>query len=272
MPLPQCAPLGYDQRLFTTNLAHAMPTLILTPRYTDDAQALWKAATGLGWAVERLARWRVPPALQALREPVLYGEALFGPMLAAQLGIELLDPAEDWLVRLPSAYRRRAIALTTLGQARQAAAPAFVKPPNDKSFPAAVYSGAELPTEYDDDMPVLVSEVVCWEKEFRCFILERRLRTFSVYARAGQVQREAGFHSTPDEDAQVQAFIAGLLADPAVDLPAATVVDVGLIAGVGWACVEQNAAWGAGIYGCDPGQVLAVLQGASVRRADANAG
>lgn len=242
-----------------------MPTLILTPRYTDDAQALWKAAASLGWHVERLASWRVPTALQTLPDPVLYGEALFGPTLAAELGLALLNPAEDWLVRLPFAYRKRAISLSTLGQARQLAAPAFVKPPNDKSFPAAVYSGAELPTEYDDDMPVLVSDVVTWEKEFRCFILDRTLRTFSVYSRAGELQRDTAFHSTPDEDAQVQEFMARLLADPAIELPAATVVDVGTIAGLGWACVEQNAAWGAGIYGCDPAHVLAVLQRASIR-------
>jgi hypothetical protein len=30
-----------------------MPTLILTPRFTDDAQALWRAAQRLGWNVER---------------------------------------------------------------------------------------------------------------------------------------------------------------------------------------------------------------------------
>ncbi|UOD29243.1 ATP-grasp domain-containing protein [Massilia violaceinigra] len=242
-----------------------MPTLILTPRYTDDAQALWKAAASLGWQVERLVSWRVPAALQTLPEPVLYGEALFGPTLAAELGLDLLGPPEDWLVRLPFAYRKRAISLSTLGLARQLTAPAFVKPPNDKSFPAAVYKGADLPTEYDDDMPVLVSDVVTWEKEFRCFILDRSLRTFSVYARAGELQRDADFHSTPEEDAQVREFIGRLLADPAVDLPAATVVDVGTIAGLGWACVEQNAAWGAGIYGCDPAQVLEVLQRASIK-------
>lgn len=246
-----------------------MPTLILTPRYTDDAQALWKAAAGLGWQVERLTSWRVPVALQSLAEPVLYGEALFGPMLAGELGLDLLSPAEDWLVRLPFDYRKRAISITTLGQARQRTAPAFVKPPNDKSFPAAVYLGGDLPTEYDDDMPVLVSDVVAWEKEFRCFILDRSLRTYSIYSRNGELQRDEDFRSTPEEDAQVQEFMARLLADPAVNLPAATVVDVGVIAGLGWACVEQNAAWGAGIYGCDPSHVLAVLQGASVKL-DAN--
>ena len=33
-----------------------MPTLILTPRHTDDSQALWRAAGRLGWS------WRGPGA------------------------------------------------------------------------------------------------------------------------------------------------------------------------------------------------------------------
>ncbi|MFB9243462.1 ATP-grasp domain-containing protein [Massilia antarctica] len=243
-----------------------MPTLILTPRHTDDSHILWKAAARLGWRVERLAAWRVPPTLQSLPDPVLYGEALFGPVLAEQLGLDLLNPAEDWLVRLPFDYRKRDITLATLGAARLLAAPAFIKPPNDKSFPAAVYRGPELPTEYDDTMPVLVSAVVTWEMEFRCFILDRTLCTYSIYSRRGELQREAGFHSTPEEDAQLEAFMTRLLADPAVDLPAATVVDVGIIDGLGWACVEQNAAWGAGVYGCDAERVLAVLERASIKR------
>ncbi|MFZ6712559.1 ATP-grasp domain-containing protein [Undibacterium sp. TC9W] len=242
-----------------------MPTLIFTPRYTDDSQALWKAAGALGWQVQRLTNWRVPEHLQNLEQAVLYGEALFGPTLAEQLGIRLLSPPEDWLVRLPMEYKHRQISMQTLGQARQLTKPAFIKPPNDKSFPAEVYTGASLPTEYDDDMPVLVSEVVQWEKEFRCFILQRQLVTYSLYSRFGDVQRETEFASTMDEDNALKAFMHTLLADERVDLPDACVIDAGMLAGGAWACVEQNAAWGAGIYGCDPARVLEVLRHASVR-------
>jgi hypothetical protein len=42
---------------------------------------------------------------------------------------------------------------------------------------------------------------------------------------------------------------------------------VGVIASRGWAVVEQNAAWGSGIYGCDPAAVLAVLRHAATRLA-----
>jgi hypothetical protein len=242
-----------------------MPTLILTPRYTDDSQALWKAAGNLGWKIERLIGWKIPDHLRTASDPVFYGEALFGPSLAEQLGINLLSPPEDWLVRLPAEFKLRAISLTTLGQARTNTAAAFVKPPNDKSFPASVYVGAELPQEYDDGMSVLVSDVVTWEKEFRCFVLNRTLVTYSLYSRLGELERESGFASSPEEDVAVEQFMAKLLADDRVDLPIATVVDIGLIAGAGWACVEQNAAWGAGVYGCDPASVLQVIQHASER-------
>nr|MBP6748287.1 ATP-grasp domain-containing protein [Xanthomonadaceae bacterium] len=45
------------------------------------------------------------------------------------------------------------------------------------------------------------------------------------------------------------------------------VLDVGTLTDGRWACVEQNAAWGAGIYGCDPERVLAVVRAACHKRA-----
>lgn len=90
------------------------------------------------------------------------------------------------------------------------------------------------------------------------------MRTCSVYLRNGELQRDAGFPSTPGEQAELRAFVEPLLADPRVALPRAAVLDVGVIAGRGWAVVEQNAAWGAGLYGCDPDEVLEVLRHAAV--------
>lgn len=242
-----------------------MPTLILTPRYTEDSQALWKAASRIGWNTERLTGWHVAAHLKLLDDPVLYVEALFGPTIAGQLGLNLLSPPEDWLVRLPIEYKLRNIELTTLGKARRVPSAAFIKPPNDKSFPAAVYKGHELPKQYDDDMPVLVSDIVNWKLEFRCFILDRSLVTYSIYARDGELQRSNQFQSLPDEERDLEAFVARLVTDQRVDLPAATVVDVGYIEDEGWACVEQNAAWGAGIYGCDPALALEVIRHASMK-------
>jgi hypothetical protein len=240
-----------------------MPTLVLTPRYTEDTQALWLASVRLGWRVERLTSWRVPEHLRSIEEPVLYAEALFGPTLGEQLGLTLTNPPDDWLARLPFEYRKRGVRLTTLEQARKLEVPAFVKPPNDKSFPASVYGPGELPTEYEDSMAVLVSDIVSWECELRCFILDRKLATFSLYSRYGELQRDSGFEHTAGEGAELEAFMAELLADGRVDLPRATVIDAGIISGQGWSVVEQNAAWGAGIYGCDPSACLEVIRHAA---------
>lgn len=246
-----------------------MPTLILTPRFTEDAQTLWRTACQLGWAVERLTSWRVSDELKSVPDPVLYLEALFGPTLAEQFGLQLLEPTVDWLPNLPEEYRKRRVVLATLHAARLITEPAFIKPPNDKSFPARAYIGSELPHGYDPDSPVLVSEIVVWEKEFRCFVLDRQPKTVSVYLRNGELQRDNEFVATESELADATAFVQTVLADDRVPLPRATVLDIGVIAGRGWAVVEQNAAWGSGIYGCDPEQVLEVLRHAAVAKSTA---
>ncbi len=237
-----------------------MPTLILTPRFTEDAQSLWRAANQLGWNVERLKNWRVPEDIRGVPEPVVYLEGLFGPSLAEAFGLRLLEPPVDWLPKLPREYRQREVELSTLGEARKRREPAFIKPPNDKSFPAKVYCGKELPPDFADSLPVLISEIVTWEKEFRCFILEREPRTLSIYLRGEELQREHDFAATDEELAQAEAFVRQVLADSRVELPRATVIDVGVIQDRGWAVVEQNAAWGSGIYGCDPKEVLEVIR------------
>ena len=241
------------------------PTLILSPRHTEDSQRLWRAAGRLGWRVERLASWHVPDDLRAVAEPVVYVEALMAPTLAAALGVTLTEPPDDWLPRLPEEYRRRGVRLTTLGEARANPNPRFVKPPNDKTFPAGVSRGADLPADFPDDTPVLTADVVAWEVEFRCFVRDRRVETFSVYLRDGGLQKEAGYESTDAEDAEMLAFASAVLGDARVAVPPTVVMDVGRIRGRGWAVVELNAAWGSGLYGCDPARVLEVLRHACRR-------
>jgi hypothetical protein len=89
--------------------------------------------------------------------------------------------------------------------------PAFIKPPNDKSFPARIDTGSDLPGEYEDDSPVLVAAAVSWEKEFRCFVLDRQPRTVSVYLRGGELQRRYDFQQSEDEVTEVLEFIRLLL-------------------------------------------------------------
>ncbi len=241
-----------------------MTTLLLSSRATDDNQALWRAALQLGWSVERVRGITLPEGLNDT-EILLYVEPLLAPTIAEQLGLTLIEPPEDWLVTLPHEYRRRAIRLTTLGEARRLQSPMFVKPPNDKSFEASLYpSGAELPAEFDDGMRVLVGEPVTFEVEYRCFVLDRIIRAMSPYVRGEHLAKLSDFAFPEAEANEARTFAGTLLADRSVVVPKAVVLDVGRIADSGWAAVELNGAWGSGIYGCDPVEVLHVIRQAAI--------
>lgn len=191
-------------------------------------------------------------------------ESLFAHAVAKKLSLKLLEPDEDWLVRLPLKYRKRDVRLSTLGDARRLTEPAFVKPPNEKLFPAQVYaSGDQLPADYDDSMPVLIAEPVHFEVEYRCFVLDRQVKTMSPYLQHGRLAKLDDFAAPNEEIEEASIFARQLLADDDVPLPRAVALDIGVIADRGWAVVELNAAWGSGIYGCDPSEVLAVIKHAT---------
>ena len=240
-----------------------MPTLILSPRYSDDSIKLRRAAIALGWDLMRLAGWRCPEDFEP-EEPVLFAEPLFNAAVAEQLGLALVEPPEDFLVTLPREYVGRDVRLTTAKEARKFPGPVFLKPPNLKTFPARVYAtGAGLPGMPDDD-PVLVSEPVVWAAEFRFFVRDRMVKAWSPYWLNGALARNADeWVVDPELEAMTREMVDRLLADPRVNLPTALVLDAGVIRGVGAAVVEANEASGAGIYGCDPRDVLEVLRAAT---------
>ena len=247
-----------------------MPTLLLSPRYTPDSIALAKAASGLGWSVQRLQTWHVPEGLPA-DGIALYGEPFFAAAIAEQLSLHLLEPPFGWLAALPVGSSKRRVSCVTLAEARFLMAPAFIKPADDKCFPARVYSsGAELrdAEHLPPQTTVLVSEPVEWEVEYRGFIKDGKLQTLSPYFRYGELaQTEDGDWPAAEGEAQeARDFYAGLLGNSGVRLPPGIVVDVGRIRGRGWAVVEANPAWSSGIYGCDPAQVLDVIAGACVKQ------
>ena len=245
-----------------------VPTLVLSHRYGPDSNALFAAALAAGWDVERLHSFRCPDGLAA-RDPVFYGETLLADAIVGELGLVLLEPTADWLPRLPQRHRLRDVRLTTLAEALTIRGRVFVKPTDEKCFPARVY--ADGPSIAPDpvlpqDLPVLVSEPVVFEVEFRFFILEREVAAFSPYIRDGEIARNAAgdWEAGPQEIEGATTAIRALLADADVEMPPAVVVDVGHITGRGWGVVEANPAWASGLCGCDPAGVLPVLRRAAV--------
>ncbi len=242
-----------------------MPTLLLSPRYTTDSRQLRRAAESAGWQVFRNPDWR-PPRREFTGEIVLYGEPLFVDVMASALDLAVIDSPPDWLARVPARFTQRDITAMTLGEAYSLTQPRFIKPAREKSFPAGVYTMATQSPEackaLPDDLQVLVAEPVRWEIEFRGFVLHRQLLTLSPYLRNGVLVEDAdGSWVASDEEWQAaRDYYAQILAAPELDLAPAIVLDVGLIAGRGWAIIETNGAWGAGLYGCDPAAVLPALQ------------
>jgi hypothetical protein len=197
------------------------------------------------------------------QDVALFGEPLFAAVVADELGLVLLEPPFDWLSTLAAEYRQREIRYATLREARQLREAAFVKPADDKCFLAGVFpSGVQLPGEdvLPGSTPVLIAEPVRWEVEFRCFILEREVVTLSPYLRQGELAQSPDGNWDDTRTELARTFAQQVLSDEAVALPPAVVMDVGIIEGRGWAVVEANAAWGSGIYGCDPAAVLRVVR------------
>jgi ATP-grasp domain, R2K clade family 2 len=237
-----------------------MPTLLLTPRQTEDAQALWRATVSLGWPVHRVHGWKVPE-VNAI-DIAIYAEPLLATHIAQTLGLELVGPADDWLARIPECWRKRSVLFTTMAAARECAEPRFIKSAAGKEFDARVYeSGKDLPRGQmiSDSLPVLIQEIVRWDVEYRCFVSERRVKAVSCYWRHGKDPRNDKGIWSQNELSEATEFCSSFLSDPNVSVPDACVVDVGMIPEKGWAVIESNAAWSSGIYGCDAAAILPVL-------------
>ena len=246
-----------------------MPTLLLPPCHTDDATRLWRAAIAAGWRTERVASLRFVPTLQE-RDVAVYGEPIFASVVTERLRLALLEPPLSWLAHLPYTFRKREVTATSLAEARKVTTRAFIKPADDKCFPAQVYdSGQDLPPAeaLPDSLPVLLSEPVTWETEFRCFVRDGQVRTLSVYLRQGRsAEAEDGgaWPATDHEIEEARHFGQQVLDRAGGDLPASVVLDIGVIASRGWAVVEANPSWASGIYGGVPADVLPVFARACV--------
>jgi hypothetical protein len=114
----------------------------------------------------------------------------------------------------------------------------------------------------DDATAVLVSEVVEFLAEFRCFLAAGEVRAVSRYAVAGELDVAAAGEDPRCADAAGFARLVGDDGCPA--LPSAVVVDVGLVADPvtgrpEWAVIEANAAWASGHYAADADAALDVV-------------
>lgn len=216
-------------------------TLVVPDKDDPERDAVVAAWREGGGEVLRLGRFWDPPPLDA--EFVrLYGNDAFCLVLEQKLGLRLVSPPDDLPAAVDRAWTRRRVTARTLAEALEVGFPAFVKPLAPKVFRAAVYASADGLREecagLPDETPVLVSEVVDFRAEARAWVLDGGVAACAVYEGAAPADEAA-------------AFVADFVRDHAALLPRTLVVDAGRLPGGEWALVEANAAWGAGLNGCD---------------------
>ncbi|MEU6630772.1 ATP-grasp domain-containing protein [Streptomyces parvus] len=238
--------------------------LALAPHRSGTASLLADAARRRGMEVAVLPADGVPERYRERADAHYYGGPRFAARAAGPLGVALLEPHDGWLDELPLAFTGRDVRRVPLSEARRRTGPLFVKPPTDKSFPAAVHpDGTSLPPPPpgSGDPLVQISEVVTWEDEFRLFVLDGEIRTGSQYAVYGRL--DAAPLAGHSQEAAARAFAHRLIEECGDTLPGAVVVDVGRIGRPGrapaWAVVEANMAWFSTVYAADPDRALDVV-------------
>lgn len=226
--------------------------ILLIPERADvERDAVASSWERRGGTVVRLDRFWAPPTLDVERVRV-YGNDTFCLVLQQKLNLDLIAPPDDLIFAVPDTGLRRSLARQTVGGAPTLTYPVFAKPLTPKLFQARVYASPEELAVECEGLPaetaILTSEIVELVAEARCFVRDGHVLDCSVYE--GEADPEAA-----------AAFAREMAA--AVPGPRAYVLDVGLIPARGWAIVEFNAAWGAGLNGCNPERVLPAIAAAS---------
>lgn len=226
-------------------------TLLIPEKPDPERDAVARAWREAGGPVLRIDRFWSPPEVDRQRVR-LYGNDTFCLVLAQKLGLEMVSPPDDLLLTVDPAWRQREVHGSTLDRAAREAFPRFIKPLVPKQFRARVY---REPSELEEecrglapDTAVLSAEVVDIQAEARAFVLDQQVRTCALYEGEGIVS-------------EAEAFLSAFAR--ATPLPRTCVLDAALIRDRGWALLEANATWGAGLNGCDPVQAVTCIAEAS---------
>lgn len=250
-----------------------MTILITQPRvgrFYNEILALQLATRELGLdVVSAPSSWRLNDDLiNSGAEGIPYGSQMFCEVIAQQMNWKLKMNSFDWLTKVPKKYLKRQVDFMTLREAKKINVKKFIKPADDKCFDAKIYDVGEFnPSELiSDEYPVLVSDIVKFTHEFRCFVRNSEVVTGSCYIWENKIVSEKQYTNYPklnfdsyfDDPVDL---LDELVAAREIESENA-VIDIGLIDGRDWAVIETNPAWASGLYGCDPLLALETMKGA----------
>lgn len=197
--------------------------------------------------------WRLEDEVIATKQlGIPYGSQMFCEVIAQQMGWKLHQNSFNWLSKVPRHYLKRRVDFMTLQDAKKINERKFIKPADDKCFDAKIYEPGEfLPNELiPSDSPVLVSDIVEWDLEYRFFVNNGEIYTWSNYLFFGEVNDPKYAYMIPGDHIRPELFVKNLLSE--IDPVPGCVIDIGIIHNKGWAVIESNPIWASGIYNCDP--------------------
>jgi len=232
--------------------------IALSPIYTEDSNNLKKASINSSYELNRFnAKWDVPEEFHS-DVIAVYGEDIYAEIVAEQCNLTLTKLADNWFSKISEEFTKRKI---SYGQLKEFVNEEniFIKCSDFKSFKAGVFDKVRNIKGFDSldlESTVFTSEVVEWELEVRCFVLNNEIKTHSSY------WRNNAFNTNPlseTEQKELFEFFKDFIQKYSSTLPNAIVLDFGIIKGKGWALIEANPAWRSGLYDCDAAKALEVI-------------
>jgi hypothetical protein len=220
----------------------------LADRERDALAKVWQKSGGTTRRIRRI--WDPDPDL---KEQCLcvYGNAIFCQVLAANLELELLGPADDLLSRLPPDLLGRSVRVSRLAEAEQLEYPCFVKSLPAKQFTSGLVSSSqrlrELTSGMEPESGLLVSEMVHFEAHARAFLYDRRVLDCAIYRGHGDLESAL---ETAERVAQLEGTPFGF------------VVDLGWLVDR-WVVLKLKPAWSSRLKGNDPEKVFLSIAAAT---------
>jgi len=233
--------------------------LILHFRADCNTNDIWRAAIQSGWSTDRVHDYNVAAACEGADVVRYYGNTLHASRIADQLPVRFLPLDLNVLAETP--LTKRKVELFRFGELlNHRSVSLFIKPAQEKWFPARVYGPNEAITGGEDgatgSLPndlIYVQSPVNFINEMRCFCLDGKIHTASYYRVSGQ------YHCS-NLDEERPKVIDEMVAELAPHYPRGVVLDFGYTDDGEWSFLEPNEAFACGVYSADYTKCLDVIE------------
>lgn len=240
--------------------------LLLHFRADCNTNDIWKAAIQNGWSTERVHDHNVRAACEGADYVRYYGNTLHADRIKGDLPVRFLPIDLTVLVKTSLTKRHTVLcSFSEIGRVRDewGYKPLFIKPAQEKWFPAKVYQPNEMPAPEGGTLPsdwVYIQEPVDMINEVRCFCLDGKILTASYY-RIGHEYCPLG-----TDEVDRPKVLDEMVAELAPHYPRGVVLDFAYTSRAEWTYLEPNEAFASGIYGCDSARCLEVIEASQVEK------